>query len=1084
VLAVAALLLVTLGTLGTGVNSRLDPTNLEVPGTESFRGTKLLKEHFGDSAPFAILLQGPAAELDRQGPRLIRALRKDPRVTTLSPWDNGAVERLRPTPRRALILADFHVDLKTAVNDTVEHVEQVIEEQIQAPVSATQTGFAPLARALQDENLKASERGELIALPFLLIILLLVFRSPIAAAIPLAFGAITVVASRGILYLFTHWFAIDSFAVDVCSMMGLALGVDYSLLMVSRFREELARGAAPVDAARLTRRHAGRTVMFAGSTLLLSMIVSMFILPGSLLVSLAGSVCMVVVLSILVATVAGPAILTLVGPRVDLWRIGGAAKGGRSGLMVFVGAALRKPALAAVLIGGLLLVLATPALGLKTGPPSTEQLPKDSHARQDAELVESVIGPGWEAPFQIVAVSREGPITDAKNLAAVESFQRRLAKTPGVQAVIGPAEATKRVERLQDLGNAVLSSKGNYGQVKRLGKLGRSLDVAAGGVGQLREGIEEASNGAGLLALGAGRAGKGAELIANGLSRATGGSQQAVDALDLFARGTKKLKSGLHLAMLGTFRVKIALRDTVIPNLKFNPLVLSRQLRESLNAEANVKLPELIAPAQVADQQLQEALARLGAMTVGKSDPEYEKALEAVRKASAAVSGRDPVSGAPYDPVPSTPEVEPYSGLPTELSALDERLLEDYEKAKKDNYWMITIKHNLEGILKGTEKLEEGLGELHAGSSRLASGAQRLAREARRLGDGLTRLSSGAEALVGGIDRLGGGAEALADGLLNGVGESAPLESGLEEASVQVLAGKHRIRKQVSRVADSTPGLFNSGYFVLSALDGAPPKAREAVSEAIDLRNGGQATTIRVITDYSFNTRGSIRLNRKLNHDAAALGEEADLTTGVAGGAAQLNDYSRVTRERIPWVVLAITVATFLMLMVVLRALLLAAIAVALNLATVGVAFGVLTLLFHVPADWPLGGHHYVDAVGATLIFGLVFGLSIDYAVFLLSRMREHYDSHGDNAAAVTFGLERTAGVITGAAAIMMAVFVAYAGASIATVSQLGIGLTVAVLLDATIVRIVLLPALMLLLGDRIWWLPKPLARAIPKFSV
>ena len=1066
-LAVAAVLIVVLGLIGTGVNHRLDPTTLDVPGTESLRGTDLLQEHFGDSAPFAILLQGPPAAINRQGPALVRALREEPQVTTLSPWDTGAVERLRPQPNRALILADFHVDNKTAVNKTVPHLNQVMEEEIHAPVRATQTGYASLSRAIQDENLKASERGELIAFPFLLIILLLVFRSPIAAAIPLAFGTVTVIASRGILYFFTSWFDIDSFAVTVCSMMGLALGVDYALLMVSRFREELAQGVEPVEAARLTRRHAGRTVMFAGSTLLLSMIVSLFILPGSLLASLAGTVCMVVILSISVATIVGPAILTLLGPRVDLWRIGGAPNGGRSRLMAMVSAALRKPALAAAVIGLVVLVLATPALGLKTGPPSPEQLPKGAPAREDNELVDRVIGPGWNAPFQVVAVSKEGPITEAKSLAAIESFQKRLARTPGVQAVIGPAGATRRVGRLQQLGNAVLSSKGDYGPVKRLGKLGRSLAVAAGGVGQLREGITEASNGAGLLALGAGRAGRGAELIANGLGRASGGSEQAINALDLFAHGTKKLNSGLHLAMLGTFRIKIALRDTIIPNLKFNPLVLSRRLRKSLNAEANIKLPELIAPAKEAEEQLKVGLAQLEGMTVGKSDPNYAAALEAVRRAATAVDG-----------------TEPSKGLPAELSALNERLLDDYEKAKSNNYWTITIKHNLEGVLKGTEKLEEGLRELHAGSSRLSSGAARLAREARRLGGGLSRLATGASALVGGIDRLGGGAEALAEGLLDGAGESAPLESGLEEASVQVLSGKHRLQRQATRVADSTPGLFNSGFFVLSALDGTPPKQREAVDEAIDLRNGGQAATIRVVTDYSFNTPGSIRLNKKLNKDAAELGENADLVTGVAGGAAQLNDYSRVTRERIPWVVLAITIATFLVLTIVLRALPLAAIAVGLNLATVAVAFGVLTLLFHVPPDWPLGGHKYVDAVGATMIFGLVFGLSIDYAVFLLSRMREHYDTHGDNAAAVRFGLERTAGVITGAAAIMMAVFIAFAGASIATVSQLGIGLTVAVILDATVVRIVLLPALMLLLGDRVWWLPKPLARVLPKFSV
>jgi RND superfamily putative drug exporter len=301
---------------------------------------------------------------------------------------------------------------------------------------------------------------------------------------------------------------------------------------------------------------------------------------------------------------------------------------------------------------------------------------------------------------------------------------------------------------------------------------------------------------------------------------------------------------------------------------------------------------------------------------------------------------------------------------------------------------------------------------------------------------------------------------------------------------VRVLAGKHRINRQARRVRDASPGLFNSGYFVLSAVDGAPPGVRERVGGTIDLPHGGQAASILVISRYPFNSKGSIGLNETLDEDAETLAGKSGLTTGVAGGAAQLNDYSHVTRERIPWVIAAITFVTFLVLIAVLRAIPLAAIAVGLNLLTVGVAFGILTLLFHVPEDWPLGGHSYVDAVGATMIFGVVFGLSIDYAVFLLSRMREHYDRHGDSPAAIRFGLEKTARVITGAAAIMLAVFIVFAGAPIATVSQLGIGLTVAVILDATVVRIVLLPALMLLIGERVWWLPESLARVLPKLSV
>ena len=118
-------------------------------------------------------------------------------------------------------------------------------------------------------------------------------------------------------------------------------------------------------------------------------------------------------------------------------------------------------------------------------------------------------------------------------------------------------------------------------------------------------------------------------------------------------------------------------------------------------------------------------------------------------------------------------------------------------------------------------------------------------------------------------------------------------------------------------------------------------------------------------------------------------------------------------------------------------------------------------------------------------MFGVVFGLSIDYAVFLLMRMKESYDVDHNNAKAISLGLEKAARVITGAAAIMMAVFIAFAAApEYATVSQLGIGLTVAVLLDATVVRIVLLPALMLLLGDRVWHVPKWLDRILPELDI
>jgi RND superfamily putative drug exporter len=117
-------------------------------------------------------------------------------------------------------------------------------------------------------------------------------------------------------------------------------------------------------------------------------------------------------------------------------------------------------------------------------------------------------------------------------------------------------------------------------------------------------------------------------------------------------------------------------------------------------------------------------------------------------------------------------------------------------------------------------------------------------------------------------------------------------------------------------------------------------------------------------------------------------------------------------------------------------------------------------------------------------LFVILFGLSMDYEVFLLSRIRESYDATGDNAASVAFGLGRTARVITAAAAIMIVVFLSFVAGGNVSVKQIGLGLAVAVLIDATLVRMVLVPAVMELLGKANWWLPGPLARVLPKTSL
>ncbi len=968
-----------------------------MPGTDSDRGQQLLRGHFGDSAPFAILLRGPAAALDRQGPELVRELRRQPGTTTLSPWDLGQLDRLRPSPRRALILADFHLDSEQAVRDGVPRLERTLDE-VRPPVRATQTGFATLSRAIQEESVEATRTAELIAVPILLLVLLLVFRSPVAAAIPLAFGAAAVAATRGLLSLAAPHVAIDGFALTVATMMGLALGVDYALLMVSRFREELAAGRAPALAAARTRRTAGRTTAFAGSTLLLAMAVTLWVMPGTLFLSLAGTAILVTAVSVAIAFLVAPALLLLLGPHVNRWQLGGAGDGRR--LMVAVNAALARPRLAAALIGGALLALALPALALKTGPPSVAQLPADNAAREDAEEIAAAIGAGWDAPFVLVATTERGPITGARDLATLRRAQRRIAADPAVQTVIGPGQVARRAAPLRRQGNRLLAEEGEA-DPDRLRRLGSNLDRAAGGVGRLRDGISQAAAGAGLLATGSGRAGEGAAQIADGIEEAAAGAGRAVTALGQLDQGSGRLAEGQRRAALGASSLRDEL-SALMPVIRQGGLAPARRLRAQLAAAAAAD-PSL-APAAREAERLVEALS------LARN--------QAQRARAAAVRLRE-----------------------------------------------------------GQQRLADGGAELHRGAARLD-------REAEPLPAGLEQLAAGAAELRSGIEQLTGGAGALERNLAAGAEASQPLQRGIGRAGTRVNASATRLAGQIGDLRRSSPRIFDSGYFVLSALAGAPPEQRRRAGQVIDLAHGGQAAQMLIVPRHTFNTPGSEALYERLQGDAERLAATSGLRTGVSGGPAQLADYSEAISSRVPLVIAAITLATFLVLVLVLRAIPLAALAVGLNLLTVGVAFGVLTLLFDVPAGWPLGGHTYVDAIGAAGIFGIVFGLSIDYAVFLLSRMRERHDAGASNQEAIAYGLQRTARVITGAAAIMVAVFVAFAAAPIATVSQLGTGLTVAVILDATVVRIVLLPALMLIVGERIWWLPRPLERVLPKIGL
>jgi putative drug exporter of the RND superfamily len=586
-LAATLALVVVLGLIGLGVEDQLRTTSLAISGTSSDRGEALAQERFGDSSPFALLLRGPVGAVERQGRGLARVLRRDPTVTVISPWDPAPAARKLPapppgTPSRALLLLDFHVPLAEAMRETVPALERTIAARVHAPVRATQSGYATISRALQKESLAASERAELYAAPLLILVLLLVFRSALAAAIPLAFGAITVFAGRGILVFLTALLPIDALSLVVCTMMGLALGVDYSLLIVSRFREELAVGRSPAQAAAITRRSAGRTTALAGSTLFVSIFLSAFLQPGTLLVSLATALAVVTALAVLIAWAALPALLALLGSRINAGRIGRTGVATGSGVAATASRALRRPALAAAVIALPLLALSAPGLAFNTGSPGVDELSSGSAAREDAEAIAAAVGPGWEAPFLLTVAAERGPITAPPRPALLAATQRRIEALPGVETVIGPGAVAAADRSLRSLGARLEPGKAP----SQLATLGPRLKRASGAVSQLRGGIGEAAAGAGLLAAGTERAGSGAELISGGLDRAAGGGERAAGALERLAAGTRRLAAGQRIATATAYNISRGL-GTLEPNVRNQGLARARRIAARLEASGS-----------------------------------------------------------------------------------------------------------------------------------------------------------------------------------------------------------------------------------------------------------------------------------------------------------------------------------------------------------------------------------------------------------------------------------------------------------------------------------------------------------------
>jgi len=295
------------------------------------------------------------------------------------------------------------------------------------------------------------------------------------------------------------------------------------------------------------------------------------------------------------------------------------------------------------------------------------------------------------------------------------------------------------------------------------------------------------------------------------------------------------------------------------------------------------------------------------------------------------------------------------------------------------------------------------------------------------------------------------------------------------------------------------PG-FNAPILVVVEAEGGAPEdaalqglgAALAGAEGVDsvsepIAVGDSLAIINVFPEFSPQDGETTDLVHRLRDETIPPFETSSLailTTGASPGVVDFADYMA---SRLPLFIGAVLILSFILLMVVFKSVVVPLKAVLVNLLSIGAAFGVMVAVF----QWGWGASLIgveregpIEAWAPMMLFAIVFGLSMDYEVFLLTRVREEYDRTGDNALAVADALASTGRVITAAAAIMVCVFGSFVLGDLRDLKLFGFGLAVAVLIDATIVRMVLVPAAMELMGKANWWAPGWLVRILPTLHV
>jgi uncharacterized membrane protein YdfJ with MMPL/SSD domain len=967
---VAAVVAVLVAVSRVGAETSND---LSLPGTNSQAATDVLADRFppqqnGTNPIVFHVDEGTLSESDNTKAinQAAKAIQGMPDVYSApSPFGDEGAAYLSQDEKTAFI----PVLLTVSSADLDEEQSEEVLDAAEKPAEPLGIEVAAGGSIGSELSSPETESSELVGIVVAMIILSLAFGSIVAMGMPIISAVIGLIVGLTGIGLLGHLFGVPDIAPTLATMIGLGVGIDYALFLVSRHRAQLAEGTEMRESIGLAVATSGSAIVFAGGTVVIALIC--LAVAGIPLVSSLGYASAIAVLTaVLAAITLLPAVLSLVGGHISSVRLPAFLRPRQKDPHKTLWArwghwVTRRPliAIAAALV--LLGVLIVPLFSLEFGQEDIGATPSDTTERQAFDLMSAGFGPGYN-----------GPLLIATELGS-------------------PATASPQVQQQEDELNSLqaqLESEQAEGQQQQAALEAQAAELQA-------EQAELESEQAGLEA----------------------------EAADLGRQaGALRAEQARVQAERARIEAEIA-------------AIVGRRGELFRRAEAILQRARAVRARRAAlEAQLQRVLAAIEAAPPGADAAARQAEAQRLRGEIAAVRGQEREQLA-------------------DAAALRRQAAQA-------------------GAVRPPENMRQQVRQLLSDEAELARNAASLERE---------KLSLEAQAAE--LQRQGAALQAEAADLQAQQAELEALQAQAQQQQKQAESLKNQLTQELTKAGGDARGTdprLVKLQDALGAADGvdlvSPPEINES----------GNAAIYSVIATTQPAAPETADLVKELRSDVipeATAGE--DLQAYVGGSTASNVDLASEIQDRLLLVIGVVLALSFIVLMVAFRSLLVPLQAAVTNVLCVGAAFGVLTAAF----QWGWG----IDVLGVDtnsdtvpiasyvplMMFAVLFGLSMDYQVFLLSAVAMRRQVGDDDKEAVSWGMAHSGPVITAAALIMIGVFGSFILNGDPTVKQFGVGLAVAVALAASMV-LLLAPAVLTLMGRWTWSLPRWLSKAIPEVDI